>query len=201
MYPSIRTADEPTVRLLDGLVGFWLVLWLVVGALSGYTLWQVSDLGNTVSRSGHALESAGESLQQVGEIPVLGSGADDLGDEAVGTGREVAASGQQVERQFRRLSVLLGLSIMVIPTTPLLGLYLPLRLARRREVAALRRLLAGEGHNPALDRHLAERAMERLPYATVRAISADPWADISAGRTRALADVELARLGLVRPQE
>lgn len=197
--PTIQNADEATVRLLDGLVIFWLVLWLVVGAWSGFTIWQLSGLGDTITTSGNALKSTGEALQTVGQAPVVGEGPGELGDEVVTTAEDVAGRGQEIRTQLRVLSLLLGLSIMVMPTTPVLGLYLPLRLARRRDADELRTALAERGRDTMLDRYLAERALNVLPYAAVRAISADPWQDIASGRCGALADAELERLGLRRP--
>ncbi len=133
--PTIQTADEATVRLLDGLVIFWLVLWLVVGAWSGFTIWQLSGLGDTITTSGEALQSAGEALQTVGETPVVGEGPGRLGDQVVSTAADIGVRGQEIKTQLRVLSLLLGLSIMLMPTTPVLGLYLPLRLARPRAEA------------------------------------------------------------------
>lgn len=199
MRAALRTIDEATVRLIDGLVGFWLVLWLVLGAWSGYTLWQLSDLGDTVTRSGQALDSAGQALETVGELPVVGDGPAELGREVVGAAEDITVRGQELRSQLRRLSLLLGLSITLIPITPVLGLYLPMRLARRREVRALAQAIRRHPHEPGLDRYLAERALGTLPYATVLAISADPWQDIETGQTGALADAELARLGLRYP--
>ena len=196
---SVRTADESTVRLLDGMVAFWLVLWLVVGAWSGYTIWQVSALGDTVTKSGNALGSAGEALQSMREVPLIGETPAELGDQVVDTAVDITARGQAIKSDLRRLALLLGLSIVLMPTTPVLGLYLPLRLARRRDVRELRRALTRHGRDPTLDRYLAERALHVLPYTTVRALSDDPWADIMQGRAQRLADAELERIGL-RPR-
>ena len=44
----------------------------------------------------------------------------------------------------------------------------------------------------------ARRAADVLPWDRLRVISADPWRDIANGEYRALADAELARLGLRR---
>jgi hypothetical protein len=195
---TIRTADRATIRLLDGLVVCWLVLWLVVGATSGYTIWKVSDLGDTVSSSGRALDSAGRALESVGNVPVVGEGPGELGGEVVGTAAEIQSRGQVVKSQLRQLSVLLGLSIMLMPTTPVLGLYLPLRWSRRREVSRLRKLLARDGRDPVVDRYLAGRAVQTLPFDSVRAVTRDPWKDLAEGRTSSLADAELRRLGLLR---
>lgn len=199
MRLSIRTAGESTVRLFDALVVLWLVFWVVIGAWSGYTIWQVSDVGDTVSTSGGALDSAGRALESLGKIPVVGDGPAQLGHQVVTTAADVSTRGEEVKSQLRQLSLLLGLSIMLMPTTPLVGLYLPLRWGRRREVAELRRALSAYGGDLAFDRYLAERALQTLPYTRVHQLVGDPWQAISEGRIRPLADAELHRLGLSRP--
>lgn len=201
MRASIRTADEATVRLLDGLVIFWVALWLVVGVWSGVMIWQLSDLGDTVTRSGQALGSTGEALQALGEVPVVGEGPGELGDEVVATADDIATRGQEIQAQLRQLSVTLGLSIMLMPTTPVAGLYLPLRLARHREHREVRAALSADVLDPTLQRYLAERALDHLPYATVRDISDDPWGDIAAGDSHSLARAEIVRMGLSPPRE
>src|SRR6478736_2689198 len=132
---------------MDGLVAFWFVLWLVVGTWSGYTMWQLSELGDTVTSSGHAIGSTGEALEALGQVPVVGERPTELGRQLVGTGADIADRGQQVQSQLRQLSLLLGLAIALAPTTPLAGLYLPLRLSRRRETRQLQQ---------ALDRHAGD---------------------------------------------
>lgn len=200
MRVSIRNADESSIHVLDGLVLAWLAFWLVMGAWAGYTIWQVSALGDTMSKSGVALGTAGRGLETAAEVPVLGNGIGDLGAEVSATAEEVTARGQEIKGQLRQLSLMLGLSIMLMPTTPVVGLYLPLRQARRSEVEELRRALARHPDDPALDRHLAERALQTLPFADVHRMVGDPWQAISEGRGRQLADAELARLGLRRPR-
>lgn len=200
MNGMIRTADESTIRLLDALVAFWLVLWLFIGAWSAVTIWHVADIGDTITSSGRALETAGTALTKVAAVPVIGERAGDLGDEVVVTAADVASRGQDVKGQLRQLSLMLGVSIMVMPTTPVVGLYLPLRLARRRETMAIRKALAQHGDDPQLDRHLAERALAHLPFTVVQPLSSNPRRDIAEGNARSLADAELGRLGLRRPR-
>ncbi len=201
MALSVRTADSSTLRLLDALAIVWLVLWLALGVASGWTLWNLSDLGDTVTSSGHAIDSAGRALQQLGGVPVIGDQPAQLGKEAVTTAADISARGQEVKSELRLLAVLLGLAIVVMPTTPVLGFYLPLRLERRRTVATLRRSLSQRGDDPGLDRHLAEQALVTMSYADACAVvDGDPREAVEAGRTRALADAELARLGVDRPR-
>ena len=198
---SLRTTDEDTVRTLDGLVAAWIVLWLVVGGWFGYSTWQLADLGDTVTTSGGAIESAGRALESLASVPVVGDKPAEFGTEVAATGAEVADRGQEVKGDLRQTAVLLGIAIAVMPTTPIAGLYLPLRLARRREVAAMRDALAEFDGQPAFERYLADQAVRTMPFATVRSLLAahdsttaspvEPW-------VRTLADAELARLGLHR---
>ncbi len=197
MRAAIRTTDEATIRLLDGLVMFWVALWLTIGVWSAVTIWQASDIGDTITNSGQALESAGAALGKIGSIPVIGDEGD-LGKEVVTTAANISERGQEFKGDLRRLAVMLGLSIMFMPTTPVVGLYFPLRLARRREVAEIRRALDQHGDDPQLDRHLAERALNNLPFMAVLSLGSSPAHEISDGDARTLADAELARLGLRR---
>ena len=196
---SVRTADEPTIRLLDGLLLGWVALWLVVGVLSGVTMWHLSELGDTVSNSGSAIGSAGRALESLGDIPVIGDRPAEVGRETSEAGADIEGRGVQVKGQLRQLSILLGLSITLIPITPVAGLYLPLRVSRRREVKNLRRALRDHPGDEGLDLYLASRALNMLPYNEVHRFvegSEDPHSTDAVRRTRRLADAELARLGL-----
>ncbi len=196
---TVRTSDTSTIRLLDGLVVFWFALWLVVGGWSGYTIWELSELGDTVTESGESIHSAGQALEALGGVPLVGERPLELGKETSATGLDIADRGQQVKSQLRQLSLLLGLAIALMPTTPVLGLYLPQRLARRRDMRALSRALRSSEPDEALDRYLAERAIRSMSYASVVALVGDPWRALDEGRGRPLADAELARVGLRRP--
>jgi hypothetical protein len=112
-------------------------------------------------------------------------------------GRDAVASAREARSSARRVGVLLGISIALIPTTPVLLLYVPRRLRVARERRALTAAVAA-GRTPALDELLAERAALHLPYHRLRRVSADPQDDLRRGRHAALADAELARFG-VRP--
>lgn len=198
MFASVRTADESTVRVLDGAVLAWVVLWFVVAGLLSWTVWGLADLGDSVTQSGGALETAGRALADLGGVPVIGERPAELGRETVETGQDLVGRGQEVKGEMRRLSVLLGLAVAFMPTTPVVGLFLPLRAARRREKVRLARSLRDHA-GPGLDRYLAERATRNLPYDVVARVEPDPWDALEEGRTRGLADAELARLGLRRP--
>lgn len=193
---DVRTADDSTLRRLDGLVLLWLVLWLVIGGWTGYTIWQVSEIGDTLTTSGRAISSTGDALESLGGVPVVGDRTAELGGEVVVAGEDIVGRGQEVESQLRQLAILLGIAIALLPAAPVLGLYLPQRNARRHEIAEVRRLLADSSDGAMRDRYLAERALRRLPLATLQRIDPDPWQALAEGRTRPLADAELRRMGL-----
>ncbi len=197
---DVRTANESTIRRLDGLVLFWLVLWLVIGGWVGYTLWQVSELGETVTESGRAIGSTGGALEALGGVPVVGDRTAELGGEVIAAAEGIALRGQELGSQLRQLAVLLGLAVVLLPVAPVLAWYLPSRHARRRDVAEVRRMLHTSSASAAADRYLAERAVRWLPFSVVQQIDSDPWGAVVEGRTRALADAELQRLGLRRGQ-
>ena len=171
---TIRTSDASTLRLLDAVVAFWLVLWLVVGGWSGYIMWNLSDLGDTVTSTGESIHSAGRALESLGGVPLVGERPLELGKQTSATGIEIADRGAQVKSQMRQLSLLLGLAIALMPITPVVGVYLPQRLSRRRDLTQLRSALRESGPTEPLDRYLAERAIRTLPYSTVHALVGDP---------------------------
>lgn len=129
---DVRTADESTLRRLDGVVLFWLVLWVVIGGWTGYTIWQVSEVGDSLTISGRAISSTGDALESLDGVPVVGDRTNELGGEVVVAGEDIVVRGQEIESQLRQLAVLLGLAIALLPAAPALFLYLPLRNARRR---------------------------------------------------------------------
>lgn len=131
---DVRTADHSTLRRLDGLVLFWLVLWLVIGGWTGYTIWQVSEVGDSLTTSGRAISSTGDALAALESVPVVGERTAELGGEVLVAGEDIVVRGQEVESQLRQLAILLGLAIVLLPAAPALWLYVPLRNARQREL-------------------------------------------------------------------
>lgn len=110
-------AVRPSARA-RGLVGLWCALWLVVGVWTGYEVWQLSTLSRTVADSGRALDEAGAALQSLGSVPVVGDTTEEVGTQVRGNAEEIVRSAGQAQESVRRLSVLLGLTISVVPTVP-----------------------------------------------------------------------------------
>ncbi len=196
MSSTIRVAaDHKTLRLLDGVVLFWVAFWVALGVWTGVTLWQAADVGDTIASSGRTLDSVGEGLQELAGVPVIGERPGEIGGEVTESAVDITSRGEVVKGQLRQLGVVLGIAVVGIPVSPVLGLYLPLRVRRGRETTSIRRQLDEHADDPGFERYLADRARASLPYATVAAL--DPSPDHRES-DRALADAELARLGIKR---
>ena len=186
-------------HVLDVLLAIWVASWIAIGVLAGNELRELRTLSDTVVGAGTALDQTGRALETIGEVPLVGEGPAELGRRVREEAADVRAAGRSSSQSIHNLGLLLGLAIAVIPATPVLGFYLPLRLRRAREAAAVAERLTAGGLDPGLEELLARRAIHTLPYHALQAVSADPVADLEAGRFDRLARAELHRLGLDAP--
>jgi hypothetical protein len=111
----------------------------------------------------------------------------------------VVASGETSRDSIRRVAVIAGIAVSVLPAAMALFLYVPVRARWRRTVRSVADALATSSGDPAFEQYLARRAIDALPWAELVAVSPDPWRAVAAGDFRALADAELRRLGVRRP--
>lgn len=196
MRTFLRTTDARSLRVLDGFVVFWVVLWMALGLLTGYEVRELTSVSESAQASARAADRAGEALQSLSGLPLVGDSSRELGDEVRAAAEQVRANADETSVTLRRLGILLGASIILIPLTPVFGMYLPNRLARAREIQALRRRLRTPAMDGPLEAYLARRALDWLPYDQLCTISHDPAGDVRDGRHAALAGAELTRLGL-----
>jgi len=189
-------ANARTVRLLDGLVGFWVVLWLGIGVWVTIDVHHLSQLATTLGQSAKSLRQISDVVAGLSQLPLVGGSLGTLAKSAAETAASASRSAAAAERSVRQLSYLLGVIVVVIPTVPTLAAYLPYRIRRYREVRAVRAALARPAADAVLRHYLAERALANLPLRQLMAISDDPWRDAAGGRLDVLAGAELARLGL-----
>jgi hypothetical protein len=199
-FSSSSSVSGRWLRIADVAVVLWTATWIVVGLSVATQIRGLTQLSTTVVVGGRALKTTALGLDSLQSVPFIGSGIHDVAGRVDQAGDSAIASGRDSRDRTRSLAVLLGLAVGVVPTVPLLAVYTPLRLSRAREARAIRRALRTSAGDPAFEQYLARRAIDRLPYARLKAISDDPWKDIELGSYRALADAELARLGLERPR-
>jgi hypothetical protein len=177
------------MRALDIALAVWAAFWLGIAAYTAYEVAALRTLSHTVVTAGAATESTGHALAAVGHLPFVGGRISQLAAQAVAAGASARASGASTAATIDHLAVLLGIAIALIPTVPLLGLYVPLRLGWRRDRRAVRRAVASWDGEAGLETYLAQRALAHLPFEELRALDQDE-----------LAAAELRRLGLDRPE-
>jgi len=187
-------------RQLDVALVAWIVLCLVLGGLIAYDIHRVDKLATTLVTTTGALVQTSDALGLVGDIPFVGGGLKATVDGIKSKAQDAQAGALDTRTAIEHVSIYAGIAVAVIPAVLMLALYLPLRLSWRAAVAGVRRSLAANPDDRAVDEYLARRAIDGIPFDRLRSLSADPWQDLHAGRTRALADAELARMGLSRPQ-
>ena len=120
----------------DSLVALWCALWLVVGGWTAYEVWQLAALSDTVAVSGRTLDESGSALESLEPVPVVGESAAELGTRVRGNAAEIVRGADEARESVRRLSVLLGLTIGLVPTVPVLVVHRTLRGGTRRARAA-----------------------------------------------------------------
>ena len=187
------------VRWLDIGVVVWVVVWAALGVLMWHDIDGQTQLAGDVIKVGAAVQNTGQALGVVGGLPLVGGSIGDFAARIESLGREVTVSGRTSQDGIRRAALIAGLAVGVLPAALALFLYLPMRIRWRRHVKAVADALPQAAGDPAFEHYLARRAVDALSWDELRAVSVDPWKALASGDYRALADAELARLGLSRP--
>jgi hypothetical protein len=185
------------MRRLNVALAIWAAFWMGIAAYTAYEVAALRTLSHTVVKAGAATESTGHALAAVGHLPFVGGRISQLAAQAVAAGASARASGASTATTIDQLAILLGIAIALIPTVPLLGLYLPLRRSWRRDRNAVRCAIARWDGEPGLEAFLAQRALVHMPFEELRDLGYDgsPGSPPNAE----LAAAELRRLGLDRP--
>jgi hypothetical protein len=199
MSAETQLLSARTVRWLDVGIVVWIAVWAVFGLLIWRDIGAQAQISANVIKVGTAVKDTGQALGVVGGLPLVGGRIQQFADRITTVGAEVEASGQDSRAGIARIAVIAGLGVGILPAALVLLLYLPVRIRWRRYVGAIAAALPGTAGDPAFEQYLAHRAADALSWDDLRAVSPDPWRDIATGDCRALADAELARLGLRRP--
>jgi len=185
------------MRRLNVGLALWAAFWIGTAAYTAYEVAALRTLSHTVVKAGTATESTGHALAAVGHLPFVGGQISHLAAQAVAAGASARTSGAATAATIDRLAVLLGVAIALIPTVPLLALYVPLLLSWRRDRKAVRNAVARWDGEPDLESYLAHRALAHLRFDELRKLGYDGTAGSPANAE--LAAAELRRLGLDRP--
>jgi hypothetical protein len=196
-------AQHPAVRLRQVAADVGMLAWVVVWVLVARAVHAavlvlaepgraVEDLGRSVAGNMNSAADAAEGVPLVGDelAAPFGSLADASG--------AVSGAGRSAQDAVSTLAMLLAVVLVLLPVGWLMLRWLPARLRYAREAGAARRLLAG---TPDLE-ILAARALVTAPLPRLAALPDGTGAAWRAGdpaAVRALAEVELGRLGLRLP--
>ncbi|HZE05146.1 MAG TPA: hypothetical protein VE127_07980, partial [Solirubrobacteraceae bacterium] len=183
---------------IDLLLIAWVVGWIVVGLLIANRVQGLSHLSTTVQKAGQAAEASGSALHSLSSLPFVGSAVGQASTRVVQAGQSAVASGRQSQTSVGDLATLLGVAVALIPSIPVLAVYVPLRIGRARERLVVGAALAEVGDDPEFEAFLARRALETLPYWRLRRLVRRPWLTLNGRQRTDLAAAELQRLGLTR---
>ncbi len=184
------------IAAVDVLVVLWIVAWLFVGMRVRHEVEGLTELSATISSAGGAVEETGGALDAL-DVPLVGDRLDEAARRVTDVGRDTRLSGRTARESISDLSTLLGTAVALIPLSPILFLYLPLRLGRIRERRAMRRLIENFGDEPELERLLAHRAVQTMSYRRLEhEVGGRFWMDLADGRYGDLAAAERRRLSL-----
>ena len=183
------------MRWLDLLVVVWVALWVVMVVVAS-DVRQLADLSASITSTGRALEGIVGALTPLRGLPFVGGQSAPLQAHAQTSAHSVSAGSQNVTTAIRELAVLLGLAIAIAPTAPLVALYVPQRVAWERDRRYPRLLIASGNRTVAVDEALAWRAFSRMRLSRLVTPTSTVLADASPQRVRAVADMELRRLGV-----
>ena len=196
-------AQHPAVRLQQILadVGMlaWLVVWVLVARTVHAAVLVLAEPGRAVENLGRSvagnMNSAADAAQRV---PLVGDELAKPFGALSDAGGSVSGAGQSAQDAVGTLATVLAVVLVVLPVGWLLMRWLPWRLRYAREAGAARRLLAG---TPDLE-ILAARALATAPLPRLAALppgTGTAWHTGDPAALRALAGVELSRLGLRLP--
>jgi hypothetical protein len=196
-------AQHPVLRARQlaadlGMVA-WLVVWVLIARAVHAAVLVLAEPGRAVEGLGNSVASNMNSAADAAEgVPIVGDELSAPFDALADASESVTGAGQAAQDAVGTLATLLALVLVVLPVGWLLLRWLPWRLCYAREAGAARRMLAGTP-----DLHLlAARALATAPLPRLTALPAGTgaaWHAGDAAAVRALAGLELARLGLRLP--
>lgn len=184
------------LHVVDVALAIWVLVWIGLGVAIGIQIANLTSLSHTAVLSGQAVESVGRSLGVLGNVPLVGGSLSGVAQQVQAAGASAVQSGMSSESSIHALSILLAIAVALLPSVPVFGFYLPVRLDLRREAEALQEAVTLHGADPAFQAFLARRALGSLGYHRLRQVVGVPWAEPSETSTAELAAAELRRVGI-----
>ena len=179
---------------LDFLVIAWVLFCLMLGMAVTKRINHLGALGDGLVSAGDSVSGVGDWISGLQDIPLIGGSIGTVADKVDALGASTAQQGRNGKEAVWKAALGIGLLLTLLPTLPILAVWIPVRVGIERERASLRVSL--KENEPGVWEFLALQAADDMSFQELRKISADPWEDIRQGRYEALARVEIDRLGL-----
>ncbi|MFQ5967702.1 MAG: hypothetical protein ACE5MI_08835 [Acidimicrobiia bacterium] len=186
--------SHQTVRTVDLLVAVWVVVCILLGYFVAQRVNELGSLGDGLVSVGTAISEVAAGLGNVADIPFVGGGLETVIEQIDGIGQAAVDRGEEGKSAVLRLAVGIGLLFTLVPTLPVLVVWVPLRTLWERDRREIR--LALESDTDGIEAYLAYRVVATYPYRRLHQVSQDPWSDLQAERFEHLAGLELERMGL-----
>jgi hypothetical protein len=179
----------------------WIVLWVLVARTVHGAVLVLAGPGRAIEDLGEPIAgNRGFAAGVAEDVPIVGDELAAPFHALAEAGGTVSGAGQAAQDAVGTLATVLAVVLVVLPVGWLLLRWLPWRLRWAREAAAARQLITG---TPDLEL-LAVRAVASAPLPRLAALPPGTGAAWRAGdpaAVRALAGLELHRLGLRLPAE
>ena len=190
----IARLSHRRVRTVDTLVVVWVLLCILLGFFIARRVNELGSLGDGLVSVGTAISDTAEGLADVADIPLVGGGLEAVVSQIDSIGQSAVAKGEEGKSAVLRLAVAIGLLFTLVPTLPVLVVWVPLRVLWERDRREVRE--AWERGSEGVQAYLAHRVVATYPYRKLHEVSDDPWSDLQSERFEDLAGLELNRLGL-----
>ena len=110
----------PRNTTLDAVLAAWVVSWALLGLWVGLEVRHLGEISSSVKQVGGAVADAGDAISGLGDLQLVGGAAAEQGQSIRAAGRDAQASADDARGSANRLGLLLGLSVALIPSGPLL---------------------------------------------------------------------------------
>jgi hypothetical protein len=194
-HPAVRTRQ---VAADAGMLA-WLVLWILIARVVHGAVLVLAEPGQAVEGLGRSVAGNMNSAADAADgVPVVGDELSKPFGALADAGDSVSGAGRSAQDAVHTLAMVLAIVLVVLPVGWLMLRWLPARLRYAQEAGAAARLLSG---TPDLEL-LAARALATAPLPLLAALPAGTgaaWRSGDPAAVRALASLELRRLGLRPP--
>lgn len=177
----------------DAAVGGWILLWILIGTRLHAAVEALGEPGESLERAGEQFAvSVGAAGNEVGDLPLVGEALEGPFASVARAGEVVESAGVAQQEAVHALALWLGVLLPLIAIGYVLFRYAPERFRWTREATAAARF-RGDADDLAL---FALRAVANRPLHELRRAVRDPADALARRDYNALAELELASLGL-----